>query len=79
MVFSASQLSIVSYMTRIHEDALIFPVITQPFLLLRPRVSVKASSTSLLDVAESNNRHVLTIISYEAVEQSLVTLLELFV
>ena len=34
-----------------------FPVITQPFLFLRPRVSVKASSTfSLLDIAESNNR-----------------------
>jgi len=55
-------------------------VITQPFLFIRPRVSVKASSTSsLLDIAVSSNRQVLTIISYEPVDRSLVSLLGLFV
>ena len=56
------------------------PVITQPFLFLRPRVSVEASSTSsLLDIAESSNRRVLTIISYEAVDRGPVSLLAFFV
>ena len=55
-------------------------VITQLFLFLRPRVSVKASSTcSLLDIAESSNRRVLPIMSYETVDRGSVSLLGLFV
>ena len=51
-----------------------FPIITQPFLFLRPRVSIKASSnSSLLDISENSNRRV------EAVDQDPVSLLWLFV
>jgi len=54
--------------------------ITQTFLFLRPRVSVKASSTSSpFDIAENSNRRVLTIISYAAVDRGPVNLLGLFV
>ena len=54
-------------------------VITQLFTFLRPRVSVKASPiSSLLDIAESSNRRVLTIIFYDAVERGSVSLLGLF-
>ena len=63
-------------MSRVDE----LPVIAQPFLFLRPRVSVKASFTSsFLDIVESSNRRVLTIISYEAVDRGLVSLMEVFV
>ena len=41
------------------------PVITQPFLFLRPRVRVKVLSTSpLLDIARSSNRRVLSFPEY---------------
>ena len=53
-------------------------VINQPFLFLGPRVSVKAwSISSLLNTAESNNRRLLTIILYEAVDRGPVSLLEM--
>ena len=56
------------------------PVITQVFVFLRPRVSVKASSTfSLLNIAENSYRGVLTIIFYEAIDRGTVSLLGLFV
>ena len=57
------------------------PVITQPFLFLSLRVSVRTSSiSSLLDNYEISNRRVLTIISYEAMDRGpAVSLLGLFV